>query len=170
MSQSDPQSNRPPEHDPRLLLPEWLRDEPAEEPPAPGPAMIAEPAAAVTSDVNAAQAITPARATWQAPPPPVATFDPATLIAPDDLPAWIRSMPAPLRTTDDSAEIPLADSKLDVVEEVEVVVAQGPTGIEDTIDTTSTTRPESDLTETRFALLAGGALVVILAVIALFYF
>lgn len=165
MTQSDPQSHRPPEHDPRLLLPEWLRDAPDDVPMLPAEFVTPEPRAATKAQGD--EDAVGAHVAWQAPPPPVAAFDPATLIAPNDVPDWIRSMPAREKEPGGTAGPPPIETTRTSLDEV---VPPAHAVIEEEIDAPTSIRRASDLTETRFALLAGGALVAILAVIALFYF
>lgn len=159
-----------PDADPRLLLPDWLRDEsPPSEPvrsPDPSPQGDSERGGRAPEPDRPASA-------WQQPPAPVERYDPSTLIAPEDLPEWIRalSLPHESPSTSPTATIPVPPVET-APDEVPVERGGNALTTSDSKDVTGLTEPQptvSDLTETRFVLLAGAALIVILAVLALFY-
>jgi len=174
MSQPEPATNAPPS-DPRLLLPEWLRDEPATGEEERSAAAVDVPHGSRRPVVNASVAtvgpglLVQTGSTWQAPPPPVESFDPSKLISPEDLPSWIRSVPDDRGDVDDRVPhhaIGMAVAAATTIDEEDLTDQHAGEGEE---NLTPPAPHVSDLTETRFVLLAGGTLVAILAVIALFY-
>lgn len=158
-----------PDADPRLLLPDWLRDEshPSE------PVRSLDPHPQRDSDRGRAPEPQRPASSWQQPPAPVEQYDPTTLIAPEDLPEWIRALSVPHESpsTSPTAAIPVPPVET-APDEVPVERVGNALSTSESIDATGLTAPQptvSDLTETRFVLLAGAALIVILAVLALFY-
>ncbi|MBX3070272.1 MAG: hypothetical protein KF883_07265 [Thermomicrobiales bacterium] len=166
---STPPPNPASDTDPRLLLPEWLRDEPA-----------AERAAAAAAPSRTAEAVTqPApsepdspKSGWQEPPRAVERYDPSGLIASDDLPAWIRGVvdsgearAEPPPATGAAAAVAAAETPPQQVE----AVAERSAAVTEPEPDRAQPAKQSDLTETRFVLLAGAALVILLALLARFY-
>lgn len=162
---SNPHSSPSIDSDPRLLLPEWLRDEPQTD------AVPSLTEVMPTEQRDDQQA--PVSAQWEEPPAPIERFDPSGLITPDDLPAWIRGF---VKTDPLPSQVSAQPGR--IAESVEE--GADPAGIESLpLASAAQARAEnsdipamttsSDLTETRFVLLAGAALIIILAVLASFY-
>jgi hypothetical protein len=191
--------------DPRLLLPEWLRDSDAREPSSAGSAghsdetgKVAHPDSGYTPAVPATTVESPpaveAQPSWPSPPPPVDRIDPAALIRPEDIPAWIRALvdahpepPAtspplasgidPVSATTIEAGLVSQAATLSILPASAVspttpvipTEAEGSPPPEDVTASPSVAAP-SDLTLPRFILLAGVTLLLIVLAVAVLYF
>ncbi len=171
--------------DPRLLLPEWLRDDPPQrEIPNPEPATAETPDAFVANmgggvidssppeQVSDSPMTRASGDTWEQPPPKVESYDPSHLIGAADLPSWIRV----LGPGEQSFSLAPLDERIEelVIEPMDRIDSEPVSSEPATEIDAGEAQPErgvnrSDLSETGFVLIAGATVVIIVAVLALFY-
>jgi hypothetical protein len=169
-----PSQAEPPraQNDPRLLLPEWLRD-PGEPPKAESPSngSIRSSRAPIQEPENEGEHI--AATSWQQPPElHEGVFDPTTLIAFDDLPAWMQRLHeqfARMPTTE-TQYLPEAESMAgaDAIPDIQPAPRVAlPLPMENPADDMNDR--VSDLSLSGFAWIAGTAIVLIIAAIAVLF-
>lgn len=175
MTEQTPSPSNMHDADPRLLLPDWLRDDPPRAQGTERASPLADSASNTVHEINNTESISTsaAKAVWQQPPPRVDSYDPSHLIGAGDLPSWIRELASqdpPLSVSVESNPSTAAVDDVEIVrseEDVERPAVNAPSTLAG--PAWGDAGPSTDLTETGFVLIAGAALVAIVAALALFY-